>query len=290
MGRFVALAAYSTSEGISNVVVWLDTVTGVVVNCTADLPPDLSNAASAQPVQHSLLVVSADGRVVAFRSEASFTSPGAHARHALSLFDASEGTLTVICLRTNGVLAGDPKVPAHALQAQLSADGAFVAYATPTPPDPAQAPALRSSVPFQVYLYETPSRTTRLVSAAPDGVTPANADAVEPRLATDGRGVAFLSRATNLLPDLTDGQLRAFWYDRETGVLSVAASLGDLPPEAASLTLSPNGDWLAVCAPRRGRQHPASPVRHPRQSHHHHGPRRRHLRIFNLPRLGGRPP
>ena len=236
----------SAAAGVSNLVAWKDLTSGQWVNCTAELPPEL--AVSKSPT-HSAPAISANGRFVAFHSEVTLSMPFKHIRHALSLHDVQQGTTTVLCLRTNGPLVQDPQIPSGALRAQFSADGSFIAYATPTPGDPAVHPSLRTNVPSQVYLYDGPTQTTRLVSAAPDGVTYADADAVEPRLTPDGRGVAFLSRATNLLAGLDGGQLRAFWYERETGALSVIASLGDLRPDAASLVLSPNGDWLALCAP-----------------------------------------
>lgn len=64
-----------------------------------------------------------------------------------------------------------------------------MAYATPTPGDPTVDAAQRISIPSQVYLYDAQTLATRLISAAPDGVTFADADAVEPWLAADGRYV-----------------------------------------------------------------------------------------------------
>ncbi|MFZ0035820.1 MAG: hypothetical protein WAK91_00240 [Candidatus Acidiferrales bacterium] len=46
---------------------------------------------------------------------------------------------------------------------------------------------------------------TELVSVAADGVNPANADATQPSVSTDGRYVAFVSTATNLIPGLNPG-------------------------------------------------------------------------------------
>lgn len=241
----VAMTAYAVSgANRGSAVIWRDLAGGQPRNCTTTLPPEL--AGSTLP-SHTEPAISADGQFVAFRSELSIA--GGRLRYALSLYNVQQQTTAVLCLRTNGASASDPVFPRSAMQAQVSADARYVAYATPTPANPALPAPQRVTLPFQVYLYEPATGTTRLVSAAPDGITPANADAVHPQLAPDGRGVAFLSRATNLLAGLADTQLRAFWYDRETGHLTVVADLGDWTPEDARLALSPNGDWLAASAP-----------------------------------------
>ncbi len=46
---------------------------------------------------------------------------------------------------------------------------------------------------------------TELVSVAADGVNPANADATQPSISSDGRYVAFVSTATNLIPGVNPG-------------------------------------------------------------------------------------
>lgn len=243
-GRLVMTAYAVSGASRASAVIWRDLAGGPTRNCTTTLPPEL--AGSTQP-SHTEPAISANGQFVAFRSELSIA--GGRLRYALSLHDLQQQTTKVLCLRTNGTSALDPVFPRSAMQAQVSADARCVAYATPTPGNPALPAPQRVTLPFQVYLYEPATETTRLVSAAPDGITPANADAVQPQLAPDDRGVAFLSRATNLLAGLVDSQLRAFWYDRETGHLTVVADLGDWTPEDARLALSSNGDWLAASAP-----------------------------------------
>ncbi|RME95733.1 MAG: hypothetical protein D6766_02480 [Verrucomicrobia bacterium] len=55
--------------------------------------------------------------------------------------------------------------------------------------------------PKQVWAAAIPDGEPWLVSAGPDGATPANEDCVSLRLSRDGRHLAFVSRADNLVPD-----------------------------------------------------------------------------------------
>ena len=127
----------------------------------------------------------------------------------------------------------------HRVQRPLSADGRLVVYSAPWPYDPSQpASAARTNGPSQVYLYDAETRATRLVSAAPDGVTPADADAGDAHVTPDGRGVVFTSQATNLVTEATTASQRVYWWERGTGLTRVAAELGADSP-AGRFVLAP---------------------------------------------------
>lgn len=221
----------------TNLLVWQDLASGQTVNCTAGLAPEFASATSS----HAAPALSADGRFVAFRSQLSLT--GGLIRYGLNLYNATQGTTTLLTLRTN--TPRENRFPDSALNARLSANGAFVVYATPTPPNYNLPLPRRVYVPSQVYLHDVQAGTSTLVSAAPDG-SPASADCLAPVITPDGRGVAFVSRATNLVAGANDEALRVYWYNREAATLGVIASLGDAPAEAGQLALSLNGDWLAA--------------------------------------------
>lgn len=221
----------------TNLLAWLDLASGQTVNCTAGLAPEFASATSS----HTAPALSADGRFVAFRSQVRL--PPDLTRYGLNLYNVAQGTTTLLTLRTNKPL--ENRFPDSALNARLSANGAFVVYATPTPPDYNLPLPRRVYVPSQVYLYDVQADTTTLVSAAPDG-SPASADCLAPVITPDGRGVAFVSRATNLVAGAGDEALRVYWYNREAATLSVMATVGDAPAEAGQLALSLNGDWLAA--------------------------------------------
>lgn len=105
--------------------------------------------------------------------------------------------------------------------------------------------SLLTNGPSQVYLYDAENQTTRLVSAGPDGVTPADADAADIRLTPDGRSLLFVSRAGNLVPGGTAGSHRLYGWDRDTGGLRVVAELGVADP-GGRWVMSRNGLWAAT--------------------------------------------
>jgi Tol biopolymer transport system component len=237
-GDTLAVAAKGFVGSVTELVQWQNLRTGTTLNCSPQTLAEFPTNDTA----YSRITLSGDGRYVAFQGEARV--PPDRRRHGLLLYHAETGTLTLLALRTNTPSAY--RFPEAALHARLSADGAWVVYATPTPPDPSLPPAQQVSIPSQVFLYETATATTRQISTALDGVSPADADCLEPLLTPDGRGVAFLSRATNLVPDTEAPALRVYWYDRASATLRVLASLGDRPGASGQLVLSPNGDWLAA--------------------------------------------
>ncbi|MBM3882213.1 MAG: hypothetical protein FJ387_21255 [Verrucomicrobia bacterium] len=220
----------------SSAVVWRNHATRQSVDCSASLPPEL---VSSQPVAHTAPAVSADGRFVAFHSEMKVS---AVYRHALCLHDLGRHTTTILSLRTNDTARQTFPSSAHA--ATLDTDGQHVLYLAPLPAYDPSASVLTNG-PMQVYLYHAPTRTPRLVSAAPDGVTPANADAGDARLTPDGRVVFFSSRATNLTQAAVAPGPRLYRWDRDSGELHVVTELSEgVPP--GPFVMSPNGEWIAA--------------------------------------------
>jgi Tol biopolymer transport system component len=237
-GDTLAVAAKGFLSGVTELVQWQNLQSGAALNCTAQPLAEFPTDSTV----YSRVALSGDGRYVAFRGEARVLPN--RRRHGLLLYRTETDTLALLALRTNTPSAY--RFPDAALHARLSADGAWVVYATPTPPDQTLPPGQRVLIPSQAYLYETATATTRQISKALDGVSPADADCLDPLLTPDSRGVAFLSRATNLVPDSGTPALRVYWYDRASASLRVLASLGDRPGTSGQLVLSPNGDWLAA--------------------------------------------
>lgn len=235
----VVNAFVPTATVYTNLIVWQDLATGQSTNCSATLPPELLSASS---VTHEAPAISANGQFVAFRSEVKVSSV---LREALCRYDLQQNATSILDLRTN-----DPAqqvFSASAFNAALSADGRYVVYSAPLPTYDPSASVLTNG-PMQVYLYDAQAQSSFLVSAAPDGA-PADADASNALIAPDGRGVAFLSAAQNLVAGATNQGLRAYWFDREAGRLQPVAELGAVSLRDTSTVLSANGDWLAVSAP-----------------------------------------
>ena len=107
----------------------------------------------------------------------------------------------------------DPRssVPDEADDPMISADGRFVVY-------------LRSDFILQILLRDMNRERPVLVSAGPGGGV-ANANSSNPSISADGRLVLFASRATDLGPDVGDGDSTVYLYlfDRADGSISLVS-------------------------------------------------------------------
>lgn len=110
----------------------------------------------------------------------------------------------------------------------ISADGRFVAFESGAtnlvPGDTNAAPPELGYTTFDVFVRDLRRGTTERVSVASDG-TQANGDSFRPALSADGRFVAFVSCASNLVAEDTNGGVPpdgpcvndVFVHDRATG-------------------------------------------------------------------------
>ncbi len=172
--------------------------------------------------------ISADGRFVAFVSDASNLVPGdTNDRFDVFVRDTCVGAplgCTPSTLRAS--LASDgTQLPQGGTESSISGSGRFVSFA-----------------PFDIFLHDTclgspvgcvPS--TIKVSVASDGAQ-ANAPSSGASINAGGRFVAFTSHASNLVPGDTNGVFDAFVRDTCVGAApgcapsTVRASVGVVPP------------------------------------------------------------
>ncbi|HEX4497560.1 MAG TPA: hypothetical protein VIE43_17940 [Thermoanaerobaculia bacterium] len=183
-------------------------------------------------------VLSADGRYVAFLSDARNLVPGTNPNGApsLYLFDRISGTVTFVARVYNyedGLSHPKPR---------LSADGRWLGFVSNAPDVvPGQQ---GSEVGNSVFLYDRITATTLLVSHTVAGLTVAG-DGESAVLSADGRYLAFLSGSPDLIPGeiptdpLTSGYLAAFLYDRVTGATTLISHLRDSPLAAAAVYSDP---------------------------------------------------
>lgn len=90
--------------------------------------------------------------------------------------------------------------------------------------------ALAAALPAPAYAAAV---STERVSVAADG-TQGDADSILPSTDAEGRFVVFVSRASNLAPDDTNGQDDIFLVDRRTGVLTLISRGADGKPRPGS--------------------------------------------------------
>jgi Tol biopolymer transport system component len=179
--------------------------------------------------------VSADGRVVAFRSFASNLVPGDSNRVPdVFVRDRLTGDVERVSVASSGAQAGR-----ESFRGMVSADGRFVGFRSSAgnlvPRDTNGA--------IDVFVHDRLTGTTTRISVASDG---AQAEArwfpkavrnsslqSRPFLSRHGRYAAFTSRAPNLVPGDTNGHADVFWHDLETG-RTVRVSVPDRGGQAIS--------------------------------------------------------
>jgi Tol biopolymer transport system component len=154
--------------------------------------------------------ISADGRYVAFDSDASNLATGDSNLTDVFVHDRQTGATERVSVATGGTqAAGDSIVSA------ISADGRHVVFKS-------FAPNLVSGDTNgvqDVFVHDRQSGTTERVSVATNGGQ-ANSDSVLGAISADGSHVAFMSFASNLVAGDTNGGADIFVRDRAGTVCS----------------------------------------------------------------------
>jgi Tol biopolymer transport system component len=181
---------------------WIDFVS---VNSSGILGNDDSGATS----------ISADGRYVAFGSNAFNLIPGdVYYYPEVYLRDTVAGTTIRINVDTTG---GEP-VAGASYNPAVSGDGRYVAF------DSGSSSLVTgdTNATYDVFVRDTVSNTTTRVSVDSAGIQ-ANNTSTFPAISADGRYVAFVSIATNLVPGGTSGDAHIYVHDRDTGATSLVS-------------------------------------------------------------------
>jgi Tol biopolymer transport system component len=207
-GRYVAFWSTATnlapgqSYGGAEIYV-KDTLTGVVtlVSCTAAGVP--GNSGSFEPS------ISANGRYVAFISHASNLVPGdTNGMHDVFVKDTQTGALTRASTGGSGEQANS-----YGYEPSISADGRYVAFwsiaSNLVPGD--------TNENEDVFVKDTQTGATTRVSTSSSGAQGEYSSRL-PSISADGRYVAFISCASDLVPGDTNAQWDVFVKDTVTGV------------------------------------------------------------------------
>ncbi|MBN2477183.1 MAG: right-handed parallel beta-helix repeat-containing protein [Pirellulales bacterium] len=165
--------------------------------------------------------LSADGRLVAFDSEASSLVPGdTNGMADVFVRDLATGTIQRVSLRSDGGQGNGGST-----QPALSADGRYVAF-TSRASDLVPGDLDLDDDNEDVFLYDRQTDTLVCVSLSLAGV-PANHHSMDPSISADGRFVAFSSSATDLVVGDTNNRSDVFVYDRQTGLIERVSMASD---------------------------------------------------------------
>jgi Tol biopolymer transport system component len=165
-----------------------------------------STGAAAGNAQSFNASLSANGRFVAFQSIATDLVPGGASGVNIFVRDLLTGTTTLASVN-EPPYTGIPEFP------HISADGRYVAYQ-------------RSTCSYffcpttDVFVRDLQAATTTLVSVAQDG-SPAGGS--NPVISQDGRHVAFLSIASNLVANDANGMVDVFVRDLDSSTTRLAS-------------------------------------------------------------------
>lgn len=199
-GRYVAFTSLATnlvtgdSNGVSDIFV-RDRQTGTTVRISVDSSGGQANGPSYSPS------LSADGRYVAFVSEASnLVVGGTNGMANIFVHDLQTGATTLISMGLVGANANGPS-----RQPSISGDGRYVAFES----------LANNLVPndsngfVDVFLYDCGTSTVQRISVGPNGEQ-GNGHSREPRISSYGLRISFISEASNLVATVTNGLPNVF--------------------------------------------------------------------------------
>ncbi len=145
--------------------------------------------------------LSDDGRYVAFWSYGGNLAGGV-SNLSVYVRDRWLGTTTHVCVSSNGVAAnGSCMAPV------MSGNGRYVTFFS------GASNLVGAGLGTRIFVHDLVTHVTELVSVPFQGGV-ADSDSLYPALSDDGRHVAFVSFATNLVPNDTNGEPDVFLYDR----------------------------------------------------------------------------
>ncbi len=217
-GRFVAFTSSATNlvpgdvNGVGDVFVH-DLQTGQTTRVTVAGDGSEANGESYYPA------ISADGRYIAFNSDATNLTPGTGGGYGrVYVHDRVSGQTRLVSVASDGTPAqGASYYPS------ISADGRLVTFHSQAVNlVPGKATSL-----WDVFVHDRLTGQTTRVSVASDGAE-GNGGSGNAAISGDGRTIAFMSTATNLAPDDTNGAADIFV--REYVIADLA------PPTVSAIT------------------------------------------------------
>lgn len=205
-GRYVAFESAATNlvAGITNSV-WDIFVHDIVTGTTERV--SVSSAGGQSNGDSRFASISADGRYVSFTSQAdTLVSGPTNGRTDVYVRDRALDTTERVSVSSSGALGND-----NSYSSAISDDGRYVVFSSHAGNlDPADQTASED-----VFVRDRQADVTFLASLSTTGVQ-ANSWSFWPAISSDGRYIAFVSDASNLVPGDTNGRRDVFVRDLAT--------------------------------------------------------------------------
>ncbi|HEV2679661.1 MAG TPA: hypothetical protein VGV14_04105 [Rhodanobacter sp.] len=183
--------------------------------------------------------ISADGSKVAFRSSANNLVSGDTNRvDDVFVRDMTTNTTTLVSVGVDGESAN-----AESTEPSISGDGTRVAFTS----NASNLVAGSNHHVEEIFVRDLAKGKTILASSR-DGKTFADGTSVQPRLSLDGNTVVFMSAATNLTPQPTNGHRNIYALDlakKQLRRISVATHGADLNGDCFQPAVSADGSIVA---------------------------------------------
>jgi len=237
-GRYVVFSSSASNlvpgdaNGVEDIFI-KDTQTGLTTRLSTDNSGAESNDASYYPV------LSADGRYVAFDSDASNLVSG-DANGSIDIF--IKDTLTGVINRAS-TDSGGVEGNSHSSDPDISADGRYVVFAS----NAGNLVTPDSNFSQDIFVKDTQTGFTTRVSTGSGGIQ-GNGACYGPVISADGRYVVFDSYANNLVTGDTNGARDVFIKDTQTDITTrVSTDSGGLESNNTSKqpAISADGRYVA---------------------------------------------
>lgn len=158
--------------------------------------------------------LSGDGFVTSYTSWATnLVANDTNNERDIFVHDVTTGIITNVAVASDGTQGN-----ARSTDSYMSANGRFVTYSSQA----TNLVANDTNGVFDIFVHDIQTGSTTRVSVDSNG-TQANGQSLAPYISEDGRYVTFLSDATNLIANDTNGVRDVFRHDRQTGATIVVS-------------------------------------------------------------------
>ncbi len=185
--------------------------------------------------------ISSNGQYIVFTSSASnLVANDTNNAYDIFVFNTNTNTISRASISSGGIQGADNSLSA----ASISSDGRFVSFTSSA----SNLVANDTNGQDDVFVRDMIAGTTERVSLSSLSVEANSGSQPYSSISGDGRYVAFVSDASNLVPNDTNGAPDVFVYDRTTDTIErVSVSNGGVEGNSDSVSpeITPNGQFVA---------------------------------------------